>query len=295
MKAATPFSDYKNLIAPVYYKNCPIRHTHENMLFSYHMYSTRKEPREQMKHVRLMPHHVMIFLFEGELHLYWDEHVDIVVRAGEFFVLPRGAEVSAYIVGDVSYVEAIIERGMTAKELDDLRAMANYKQFEQYKLKPLVMHPMMQSLAESVRDYLVNGVNCAHLHEAKSAELYVILHWYYSIADNAQLFYPVAGAVSQFRDFILDNYKINTSIDELVEKANMSRSTFTRKFKEAFRTTPLKWIDELTRQTITHKASEPNVTVKDIMYEVGISNPSQFTQLCKRLCGVIPSELIKSK
>lgn len=73
----------------------------------------------------------------------------------------------------------------------------------------------------------------------------------------------------------------------------MSRSTFDRKFKENFGMTPQRWIDLQTRILILRKASELNVSVKDIMYEVGVYNPSQFTKLCTRLCGFPPSKLIK--
>ncbi len=209
------------------------------------------------------------------------------------FFLPRGAEITGYIIGEVNFIVAIIERGMTSKELNDMRIMKSHEKFDRYEFKPMVMHPPMLRLAESIKEYLVNGVNCSHLHEAKFNELYVILHWYYSLADNADLFYPMAGAVSEFRNFILDNFHITTSIDEIVTKSNYSRSTFDRKFKETFSTTPRKWIEEHTRQLIISKASEPNITVKDMMYEVGVYNSSQFTKLCTRLCGVAPSKLIR--
>lgn len=31
------------------------------------------------------------------------------------------------------------------------------------------------------------------------------------------------------------------------------------------------------------------------MYDVGVYNSSQFTKLCRRLCGVTPSALIRQK
>ena len=30
-----------------------------------------------------------------------------------------------------------------------------------------------------------------------------------------------------------------------------------------------------------HKASQPDITIKEIMYEVGIENPSHFNRICK--------------
>ncbi len=291
-----PFKYLGTLNGPAYYQICPVRYNHEkngSLTYTFHSYSTNKEPREQLMNTRTLSSHTLSFLLSGELHITWGEWRDVVVKAGEMYFLPRGAEISGYIVGNVEVVVANIRRGMTGKELDDLRKMKDHEQFQKYEFKPMEMCPPMLHLAESVKDFLTMGVNCAHLHEAKACELYVVLHWFYSLADNAQLFYPMVGAISEFRSFILNNFKVTTSIDALIEKSNMSRSTFDRKFKDTFNTTPGKWIDELTRQTIISKASEPNVSVKDIMYEVGVYNPSQFTTLCKRLCGVPPSQLIR--
>ncbi len=288
-----PFKYAANLNGPAYYKTCPILHAHDKLHFKHHEYSTTLQPCEQLKNVHTFVYHALIFQLKGEVHINWGEHKDVVIRAGEMYFLPRGAEITGYIVGEVNFVVAIINRGMTAKELNDMRMMKAYETFDKYEFKPMVMHPPMLRLAESIQEYLVSGVNCTHLHQAKFNELYVILHWYYSQADNAQLFHPMAGAISEFRNFILDNFHITTSIDDLLSKSNMSRSTFDRKFRETFATTPRKWIEEHTRQLITSKASEPNVRAKDIMYEVGVYNSSQFTKLCKRLCGVAPSKLIR--
>lgn len=289
-----PFKYIGNLNGPAYYQTCPILHAYEKLRFRYYEYSTSQQPWEQQKIIRTAPHHTIAFLLKGEIHLNWGEYKDVVITAGEMFFLPRGAEFTGYITSDVNIVLAIIERAMTNKEQDDLRAMKSYEGFSKYEFKPMTMHPPMVRLAESVKDYLVNGVNCSHLHEAKFKELYVILHWYYSQADNAQLFYPMTESISPFRNFILDNFTVTTTIEELLEKSNMSRSTFDRKFKSTFLTTPQKWIEEHTRQLIMNKAAEPNITVKDIMYEVGVYNSSQFTKLCKRLCGKTPSTLIRS-
>ncbi len=290
-----PFNYTAQLNGEAYHQTCPILHNNKKLHFKFHRYSTNLKPQEQLKSHHDITCHSLVFQLEGETHINWNEHKDVVIKAGEMYFLPRGASITGYIVGGVSFIVAIIEREMTNKELDDLRKMKNFETFSKYKFKAMTMKKPMVKLAESVRNYLVSGVNCTHLHEAKFNELYVILHWYYSYADNAQLFYPMALATSKFSDYILDNYHITTSIGELVSRANMSRSTFDRKFKEIFKTTPLKWIDEHTRQLIISKASEPNVTVKDLMYEVGILNPSQFTTLCRRLCGTTPSELIRSK
>lgn len=279
-----------------YYQSCTIINASRKLgLIKYHSYSTPSDHlSRRLEYTRTLTSHTVILQLSGEAHINWKKHKDVVIKAGQMYFLPRGAEIYGYIVGDLRHIEIKIDRQMSNKEIEDLRKMREYENFKAYQFKAMDMVPQMSSYAHSLESYLIKGVNCTHLHEAKLAELLVIFHWYYSITDNALFFYPMATSISQFKNMVLTNYSLTTTIEELVERSNMSRSTFDRKFKENFNTTPHKWIDEQVRQAIISKASEPNVTVKDIMCELEIYNQSQFTNLCKRLCNVTPSKLIKS-
>lgn len=230
------------------------------------------------------------------MRISWDKFKDVEIKPGDFYFLPRGAIVSACIVGEkISYLVARLEHYIDNKVFADLIAIKQNSDMFDYSFLPVSMTPTMLRFVESMKDYLVKGVNSPQLHNIKMIELQVILTWYYSQIDCLNLLYPVIGCNTKFENFILDNYSISTSIEDLVLKSNMSRSTFDRKFKESFGMTPLKWMEEQVRQRIISKSSEPNVTVKDVMYEVEVYNQSQFTQLCKRLFGITPSQLIKMR
>ncbi|MFR9534084.1 MAG: AraC family transcriptional regulator [Rikenellaceae bacterium] len=262
--------------------------------FRYRVVSTDMAPEEQLKHINTVTYNAIFFQLEGELHINWDQHKDVVIRPGDIYFLPRGATVSACIVGGgISYLVVRLEHNIDNKVFDEQLKIKSNAKLTSYSFSPLPMRPMMKSFIESLRDYIIEGADCAQLHTIKLTELYIIFRRYYTSDECTNLFYPIIGHSSEFENFILDNYHVSVTIDDLVHKAKMSRSTFDRKFKETFGITPLKWIEEQTRQRIFSKASEPNVTVKDIMYEVDIYSQSQFTNLCKRLCGMPPSQLIR--
>lgn len=262
--------------------------------FRYRVVSTTLEAEEQLKHINTVTYNAIFFQLEGELCINWDQHKDVVIRPGDIYFLPRGATVSACIVGSgISYVVARLEHNIDNKIFNEQLKIKSNVTLSSYSFVPLPMRPAMMRFAESLRDYIVEGADCAQLHTIKLTELYIIFRRYYTADECINMFYPIIGYNSEFENFILDNYHVSVTIDDLVHKAKMSRSTFDRKFKETFRITPLKWIEEQTRQRIFSKASEPNVTVKDIMYEVDIYSQSQFTNLCKRLCGMPPSQLIR--
>ncbi len=271
--------------------------THElvkNAGFRYRVVKSSLNIEEQKAHINTLTHNAIFFQLDGEIEITWDRHKEVLIRPGDIFFLPRGANVSACIVGEkIEYIAARLEHDLdTKKSFKELLRSDNTTTLESYTFKPLPIKKQMKLFVESLKNYIIDGVSSPHFQNIKLIELYIIFKRYYSKCDCVNFFYPILKQSSQFKTFILDNYKTTTSIDDLVQLSNMSCSTFDRKFKEAFGTTPLKWIDAQTYMLIMRMASEPNVAIKDIMYEVGIVNPSQFTHLCKRLCGVTPSELI---
>ncbi len=264
--------------------------------FRYRVVTTTMEPEEQLTHLNTVTYNAIFFHLEGELHINWGHHKDVVIRPGDIYFLPRGATVSACTIGGgISYVVARLEHNIDSKLFNEQLKIKSNIGVADYIFTPLPMRSQMISFVNSLRGYILDGVDSTQFHTLKLTELYIIFRQYYTTEECANLFYPIIGYNSEFESFVLDNYHVSVTIDDLVQKAKMSRSTFDRKFKETFRITPLKWIEEQTRQRIFSKASEPNVTVKDIMYEVDIYSQSQFTNLCKRLCGMPPSQLIRMR
>lgn len=247
----------------------------------------------QKQQLYTLTHNAIFFILEGGLEISWDNSDYVKFGTRELYFLPRGANVSACIVGEnVKYIAAQLDN-----DLDNtytFNSMLDIKLYpESYRFAPLPIKEPMMPFLDSVKYYIINGIDNPRLHNIKFLELNILFKSCYTREELANLFYPISKIVSKFNMFILDNYHVEISIDELAQKANMSRSTFDRTFKKNFGMTPHKWIDIQTSMLIHQKASEPNVTVKDIMYEVGVQNSSQFTQLCKRLFGVVPSKLIQ--
>lgn len=256
---------------------------------------TQQQQREQ---INTLTHNAIFFQLEGELRISWGGHDEVAVRPGELYFLPRGATVSASIVGEsVKYIAARLDHNLdTAKVFSELFKVEEEGSYDSsYSFSPLPIVESLSLFLDSIKQYIVEGLNTPLLQEMKFAELYFIFRKCYTKEECMNLFHPIIDNYSKFKTFILDNLTPQSSIDEVARKANMSRSTFDRKFKEAFGMTPLKWVEMQTRMLIYRKAAEPNVAVKDLMYEVGVYNSSQFTKLCKRLCGVTPSDLLRSQ
>ncbi len=82
----------------------------------------------------------------------------------------------------------------------------------------------------------------------------------------------------------------NLSLDEFATLLNISVSTFKRKFKEVYHTTPGQYITKkkLDRAARLLKTSEERVT--DICYDCGFGDLSNFTKLFSKHYGFTPSD-----
>ena len=65
-----------------------------------------------------------------------------------------------------------------------------------------------------------------------------------------------------------------------------------RKFKKEFGISGYQWMLKQMCHKIQHRASQPNITISEIMNEVGIDSPSHFNRICKKHFNLTPKELI---
>lgn len=88
---------------------------------------------------------------------------------------------------------------------------------------------------------------------------------------------------------ISDDLKANYSLEELAESVRLSPSHLHRLFKSETGMTPAHLICEL-RMEKAHKLLQDTFkTVKEICFEVGISNQSVFTRRFKEKYGITPT------
>jgi AraC-like DNA-binding protein len=141
--------------------------------------------------------------------------------------------------------------------------------------------------------YLKKNIKCAHLHEIKHQELFLILHTQYPKEELANLFYPIIGKSFDFRSLIMDNYLKVRHIDELARLSGMGRTNFDNKFKEEFGISPHQWILKQKAKHVRHSLAEPGATFSDVMRKFNFNSATHFTRFCKQQFGCTPTELVR--
>jgi len=93
----------------------------------------------------------------------------------------------------------------------------------------------------------------------------------------------------QFKTTILQNIYSNLSIDELARLCHLSPSSFKRKFKESFNTSPKKYISKKKVEKAASLLKTADSRVSDIAYDVGFDSLATFSRNFIAVYGKSPS------
>ncbi len=104
----------------------------------------------------------------------------------------------------------------------------------------------------------------------------------------------ISSAIKEAKEYILENYKRDISLDDVAEKIDISPYYFSKLFKEE---TGENFIDYLTSLRII-KAEEllknSDISIKEICFEVGYRDPNYFSRIFKKNIGITPTEFRES-
>lgn len=238
--------------------------------------------------------HLAVIL-EGRLIIEYDEFIGKTFGANEIVFIPSYSQIHIESVEKSKILLLTFEMPQdicTSKMMEslwELRSKIEYK----FDSAPIVAP--MKTFLDLLLMYLESGVQCAHLHDIKEKEFFLVFRWYYSKEDFVKLFYPIIGKSLNFRTQVIKNYAKVKNVAELASLMGMSRANFDLKFKEVFDETPKHWILKRKAKSVRFFMSKPNVTISDVMIQFDFDSFTQFNRFCKQHFGAPPSELIKEK
>ena len=96
--------------------------------------------------------------------------------------------------------------------------------------------------------------------------------------------------MNEVLEYVRLHYARPIKIDELAEVIHLSTSQFERRFRQLFKITPTKHIQNVRVSAACHQLSSTHETVATIAAEVGFYDQSHFSNTFKRVTGQTPSE-----
>ncbi len=242
---------------------------------------------------RILEQNAIVFIIEGSCSFSFDQYKNNLFFAGDMLFFPKSAIVSGVVLEGMKMLYMTFDTPLGISDRLYIQQQWNVIRDITYTFTPLKMNYPIGILINSLVYLMKNGgENHAELHEIKHREVFVMLRMFYTKEEFAMFFYPIIGKNFNFKNFVLENYINCYNLKELIERSDMCANVFMRKFKTEFGMSGYQWILKQMCQRIQHKASEPGVTIKDIMCEVGIQSPTHFNRICKRYFNQTPKQLI---
>jgi len=98
--------------------------------------------------------------------------------------------------------------------------------------------------------------------------------------------------IKQLYDYINMNIsKDNFTIDQLSKEMGLSRSQLYRKLNSMSNTSPVQFVRDIRLRFALNMIKERKLSISEIAYELGFSNPSYFAKCFKEKYGISPSKI----
>ncbi len=235
---------------------------------------------------------LVIFLLEGRGVINYISHsLTCNIMKNEIIFLAKHSSFSYSISEKAKVLLFTFESPISGCDRHVLEEGEIYARKSIYKFEPLKMVYPLNEYAKTLSYCLEKGVNCTHFHEIKHREFFMYLRFFYKKEEISNFLYPIIGQNYDFRQFILREWQVGVSMDEVINRSSMSKSTFIRAFKENFTTTPYAWYQKQVCNILIEKIIYPETTIKDLMEVTCINDPSQFNRFCRRNFKCTPKEL----
>ena len=118
--------------------------------------------------------HHLIFFLEGEAVICCNEQRNRIIRSDEFILIPKSSDFFCKIVSDSNLVIFTFDRFPGACNKLELQSLAPLSREIEYDYQPTVIYPPLRLFLETIIEYLELKMNCKHLHEIKSMELFLL-------------------------------------------------------------------------------------------------------------------------
>ena len=237
---------------------------------------------------------VLIFVVDGLIEAQFGSHRTEDVGAGQFFFVPSGvhfygsqhcrSRVMSCSFADTPQfcnLRTIDTLAGGISDDDDLRDM----------FYTLPIRPQLRKFIDFVAECLADGIHCAHFHQLKLQEMFLLMRVYYTKDELARMFAPILGCDNEFRRFVLAHYKEVAGVEQFAEAANMSVSTFQRKFKQTFKKPVAEWLLDRKCEMVIREIKTSSKTFDQIADECSFSSVQYFSNFCKSHFGKTPTEL----
>jgi two-component system response regulator YesN len=102
------------------------------------------------------------------------------------------------------------------------------------------------------------------------------------------------GAISRIKQFIVENAHRDISLEMIAEQVNLNPYYISKMFKDQMGVNYIDFLTDCRMEKAKSLMARPEISLKEIAYEVGYHDPNYFSRVFKKTTGVVPTDYRKS-
>ncbi|ABR48966.1 response regulator receiver protein [Alkaliphilus metalliredigens QYMF] len=135
--------------------------------------------------------------------------------------------------------------------------------------------------------YLIQLLKIDNIKELKNSYLNYIRSIIFSIEEIRKN--ELNGLITKALAFIQKHYNENICLNDVAQEINMSYHYFSKFFKESTGKNFVDYLTELKIERSKELLKNQSISIKEICYEIGYSDPNYFSKAFKKITGVTPT------
>ncbi len=97
-------------------------------------------------------------------------------------------------------------------------------------------------------------------------------------------------AIKQAQEHIEKNYQEKITVDDLAQRAAVSRRSFERRFKQATDNTVIEYLQRVKVEAAKRSFESTRMNISEVMFNVGYTDSKAFRNVFKKITGLTPIE-----
>ena len=236
----------------------------------------------------------LVILLQGDIEIRYEIDKYFTPQLGYMFLLPKNKQITTFARKATTLLLCSFTNDLKLYSRFSIQQLSHFIS-ESTCQNPycLKLDIRLQSFFSLLVDCLKEGLGCIHYHQIKRDELFLYLRAGYTKEELALFFYPVLGQNLEFKDFVLMNIRKIFDVKNFALQANMSQSTFNRRFKETFNETAKNWLLLRKQEFVKRDVALSNLSFSEIAEKYKFSSTSYLDTFCKKYFGKTPKEIRK--
>lgn len=236
----------------------------------------------------------LVILLQGDIEIRYEIDKYFTPQLGYMFLLPKNKQITTFARKATTLLLCSFTNYLKLCSCFSIQQLSHFIS-ESTCQNPycLKLDIRLQSFFSLLVDCLKEGLGCIHYHQIKRDELFLYLRAGYTKEELALFFYPVLGQNLEFKDFVLMNSRKIFDVKNFALQANMSLSTFNRRFKETFNETAKNWLLLRKQEFVKRDVALSNLSFSEIAEKYKFSSTSYLDTFCKKYFGKTPKEIRK--